>query len=165
MQSNTSSGFLQPPSPSASQQFLTPESGLSLTLSDFGTAEGDESVYYTVNNSDYSTTLEDILSEDGEGEGNREREVDRDTIRDFEEDEDEDEAFVYTGVDAEDPGDYRSQLKDVLGDEAGSVEGSEAEVERSYSLSVPTEDDDDSYEFSYEEESRKVFITANNYSF
>jgi hypothetical protein len=139
------SGFLQPSPAFSSQNILTPDSALSLSLSNFETAEGDESIYYTVNNSDYSTTLEDILSEDGDtGE--------RDPLHSI---EDDDEAFVYTGVDSIDPGDYNTQLKKVLEDDVAL--DSEAEVERSFSLSATAQDDEDEdYELSYERESREV---------
>lgn len=94
----------------------------SLGFSEAG-AEGeeDEDEYQ----GDYSTRMEELF-EDGEG-GNAEEDDD--------EDEEEEEGFLYTGMDAdESTGDYRSQLRDVLGpdhEEEEEEEMDELEVETS----------------------------------
>jgi vacuolar protein sorting-associated protein 8 len=53
---------------------------------------------------DYSTRLEELMSDDEGHSGDQE-----------DSDDDEGERFVYSGVDAEPAGTYREQLRDVLG--------------------------------------------------
>lgn len=85
----------------------------------FSDQDGDENDDEEYQEGDYSTRMEELF-EDGDEEGG------------LEDDEDE-EGFVYTGLDAdESTGDYRSQLRDVLGpDHEEDEELEELEVEKS----------------------------------
>lgn len=74
-----------------------------------------------IHEGDYSTRMEELFDDENEGEEGGD-----------DEDEDE-EGFVYTGEDVdESTGDYRAQLRDVLGPDAEDeeeVESEEVEVE------------------------------------
>ena len=86
-----------------------------------GFSEHDEDEEDT-HEGDYSTRMEELFDDENEGEAG-------------DEDEEDEEGFVYTGQDAdESTGDYRAQLRDVLGPDAEEEEESETEeleVERS----------------------------------
>jgi hypothetical protein len=69
------------------------------------------------NAGDYSTRMEELFEEDDDEDAHE---------------DDEDEGFIYTGMDADNSaGDYRSQLRDVLGPELEEEYTEELEVERS----------------------------------
>ncbi|KAI0775842.1 Golgi CORVET complex core vacuolar protein 8-domain-containing protein [Trametes elegans] len=91
----------------------------------FSDSEGSDSPDDGVGVGDYSTRLEELMSdgEDGEGHRNGAEEDDED---------DEEGGFLYSGVDADPTGGYREQLRDVLGPEHEEDElEDEQEVERS----------------------------------
>lgn len=97
----------------------------SLGFSDTGGEDEHEDEYQ----GDYSSRMEELF-EDGEDEDEGQ-----------EEDDEDEEGFLYTGLDAdESPGDYRSQLRDVLGPEHEEEEETEElEVERSLLHDVDNE--------------------------
>lgn len=66
---------------------------------------------------DYSTRFEELMSDEEHGS-------------DHAGSDDDEEGFVYNGVDAEQGGSYKDQLRDVLGPDH-EEDGSEEEVERS----------------------------------
>lgn len=89
--------------------------------------EPDDGEHYA---GDYSTRFQELMSDaDGGGHGKHGHDGGED---DEEDDDDDEEEFVYTGVDAEPAGDYRSQLKDVLGSdhEDDELELQHAAIER-----------------------------------
>lgn len=110
----------------------------SLTFSDFG---GEDAVE-DHDGGDYSTRLEELLSDD---EGHEEEDVGE------EEDEDEEEGFFYNGVDSQPSGTYREQLRDVLGPEHEDDEVDEQEVANSLVYSVR---ENEIYEAAMDDEAR-----------
>jgi hypothetical protein len=99
----------------------------SLGFSDHDGEDNEEDYHH---GGDYSTRMEELF-EDGDDDP------------EAHDDDDEEEGFLYTGVDAdESTGDYRSQLRDVLGPDL--EEDEEQEVERSLLHEV----DDEKLEFS-----------------
>ena len=92
-----------------SQNYLSVGRADSPVFSDLGTQDDDHL-------GDYSTRLEELMSDDELSNG-------RDQADD---DEEEEEGFFYTGVDAESSGTYREQLRDVLGPEHEDDDDSDA---------------------------------------
>lgn len=89
----------------------------SLGFSDNDGEDNEEDYHH---GGDYSTRMEELFEDGEDDEGAHE------------DDEDDEEGFLYTGVDAdESTGDYRSQLRDVLGPDMEEDETEELEVERS----------------------------------
>lgn len=93
----------------------SPGFSVSPEVSDNEAEEGDDY------GGDYSTRYEELIS-DTEGDGHEGREEDE---------EEEEEGFFYTGVDSNATGDYRQQLKDVLGSDHEDDELEEQQVEHS----------------------------------
>ena len=90
---------------------------VSPNVSDTEADEGDDA-------GDYSTRFEELISdaeEDGHG-GHEEHDG---------EDDDDDDGFFYSGKDSNTSGDYRQQLKDVLGSDHEDDELEEQQVEHS----------------------------------
>ena len=116
--------------------------------------ETDESFHTAAN---YSATLDEILS-DGEDTTNilpRSLNGGHDSL-------DEGPDFVYDGLDAKQAGDYKSQLRDVLGPDADESD-SEKEVHEvdnriaSFNDKDSREDEDEG--FMYEDQSRNVSLS------
>jgi len=91
----------------------------SLELSDHDSEENEDD-----NAGDYSTRMGELFEEDDDEEAHED-----------DDDDDDEEGFIYTGMDTDNSaGDYRSQLRDVLGPELEEDHTEELEVERSLIL-------------------------------
>ena len=92
--------------------YLSVGRSASPVFSDMGAEEGPDDDQL----GDYSTRLEELMSDDEPSNGHAEENEDED---------DEEEGFFYSGVDAEPSGTYREQLRDVLGPEHEDDDASE----------------------------------------
>jgi hypothetical protein len=114
-----------------SQTTTRPRSALaSPALSDHDT---DEAEHEDLGAGDYSARLHEIMN----GVDNIEQgDVNGDAIE-----EEEEEDFVYDGVDAEPRGDYREQLRDILGPDHEDDELEEKDVEQTILLEATSKED------------------------
>ena len=94
----------------------------------FSDTSGEEDEHEDQYQGDYSSRMEELFEDGEDDEG--------------QEDDDDDEGFLYTGIDADESlGDYRSQLREVLGPEheEEEEEAEVLEVERSLLHDVDNE--------------------------